>query len=49
MKDSEDFPGLKYHSSVMIENNIVLFGGKDSDYEDNNVLNIYDLEEKAWL
>ena len=48
MKYSEDFPDLRMHSSVFMKNNIVIFGGEDFNKHDNNVLNIYDLEERVW-
>ena len=31
-----------------MKNNIVLFGGADSNYNSNNILNIYDLEKDVW-
>ena len=49
MKDGEDFPGLKFHSSVFMKNNIVLFGGVDSDWTKNNLFHIFNLETSVWL
>ena len=44
MKDGENFSGLINHSSVFMKNNIVLFGGKNSNKNNNNLLNIFNLE-----
>ena len=56
MKDGEDFPVIYCQSSVFMKNNIVLFGGidsnvernNDSNDERNNVFNIYNLETRTW-
>ena len=48
MKEGEDFPSLSGHSSVFIKNNIVLFGGIDSNGKNNNVLNVFNLQTNAW-
>lgn len=48
IKDGEDFPSLSSHSSVFLKNNIVLFGGRDRHGNLNNILNIFNLETKAW-
>ena len=48
MKDGEDFPCLKNHSSVFMKNNIVLFGGRDSYGKMNNAFHIYNLEARMW-
>ena len=48
MKGGEDFPDLLNHSSVFIKNNIVLFGGRDSNEEINNVFHIYNLKARTW-
>ena len=48
MKDGEDFPDLIFHSSVIMKNNIVLFGGWDSNINLSNTLKIYDLETGVW-
>ena len=41
MERIENIPGLRNHSLVLIDDNIVLFGGEDSDDEDNNLFRIY--------
>ena len=48
MKDGEDFPGLRFNSSVFMKNNIVLFGGNDLNGKMNNVFHIYNLETEVW-
>ena len=48
MKEGEDFPGLSHHSSVFMKNNIVLFGGRDSNFNLNNIFHIYNLETNKW-
>ena len=48
MREGEDFPDLRAHSSVFVKNNIVLFGGTDSNRIKNNVFHIYNLETYAW-
>lgn len=48
MKDGEDFPVLKQHCAVFMENNIVLFGGLDSNGKRNNVFHIFNLETETW-
>ena len=48
MKEGEDFPGLYWHSAVFMKNNIVLFGGKDSYRNLNNIFHIFNLETGAW-
>ena len=48
MSEREDFPDLRAHSSVFVKNNIVLFGGTDSNRIKNNVFHIYNLETYAW-
>ena len=41
LKKGKDFPDLLGHSSVFIEDNIVLFGGKGSNKKLNNRLHIF--------
>ena len=48
MKESKDFPGLKYSSSVFMKNNIILFGGEDSYDNNNNLLHIFNLKTNEW-
>ena len=48
MRNCEDFPCLKFHSTVFMENNLVLFGGKNSNGKRNNELYIFNLETRTW-
>ena len=48
MKEGEDFPGLRLHSSVFMKNNIVLFGGRDTNWKTYNVFHIYNLDTEEW-
>ena len=48
MKEGEDFPGLRWHSSVFMKNSLVLFGVEDSNDNLNNVFHIFNLKTNKW-
>ena len=48
MREGEEFPDLRQHSLVFMKNNIILFGGKNSNKDKNNVLHIFNLETEEW-
>ena len=48
MKDGEDFPSLFDHSSLFMNNKIVLFGGENSNNKMNNIFHIFNLKTNKW-